>query len=133
MFVLMVAELLPILSDAAPGLARRAELGDRFRYWRGRSGTRYLFSMVPFDTLEDFRQAAAIVAEPMANGGFLAWSAAIIDSAGRLGSIDAAWPRSAPEGSVVFVHFLAESDAELEALLGDLFLPEPAAELRLAA
>lgn len=133
MFVLMVAELLPILSDAAPGLARRAELGDRFRYWRGRSGTRYLFSIVPFDTLKDFRRAAAIVAEPMADGNFLAWTAAIIGSAGSLHALDAAWPDRAPTGSVVFVHFLAESDAELEALLGDLFAPEPADELRLAA
>lgn len=133
MFVLMVAELLPILSDAAPDLARRAELGDRFRYWRGRSGTRYLFSMVPFDSLTDFRRAAAIVAEPLTDGGFLAWSAAIIDSGGRLDALDAAWPRGVPAGSVVFVHFLAESDAELEALLGDLFSPEPALELRLAA
>ena len=133
MFVLMVAELLPVLSDPAPGLARRAEFGDRFRYWRGRSGARYLFSAVPFEALADFRQAAAMVAEPMADGGFLAWSAAIIDSAGRLDALDAAWPKSAPAGSVVFVHFLAESDAELEALLGDLFSPEPIAELRLAA
>jgi hypothetical protein len=133
MFVLMVAELLPILSDATPGLARRAELGDRFRYWRGRSGARYLFSMVTFEALADFRRVATILAEPTADGGFLAWSAAIIDSAGRVDALDAAWPASAPEGSVVFVHFLAESDAELEALLGDLFSPEPAAELRLAA
>jgi hypothetical protein len=132
MFVLMVAELLPILSDAAPGLARRAELGDRFRYWRGRSRRRYLFSMVPFETLADFRRAAAIVAEP-AKGGFLAWSAAIIDSSGHLEALDAAWPASAPAGSVVFVHFLAESDTELKAMLGDLFAPQPAAELRLAA
>jgi len=132
MFVLMVAELLPVLSDAAPGLARRAEFGDRFRYWRGRSQRRYLFSMVPFEALADFRRAAAIVAEPV-SGGFLAWSAAIIDSAGRLEPLDAAWPASAPAGSVVFVHFLADNDAELEALLGDLFASQPAAELRLAA
>jgi hypothetical protein len=133
MFVLMVADLLPILSDAAPGLAHRAEFGDRFRYWRGRSGARYLFSKVPFEALVDFRRAAAVMAEPVTDGGFLAWSAAIIDSTGRLDSLDPAWPTSVPAGSVVFVHFLAESDAELEALLGDLFSPEPVGELRLAA
>jgi hypothetical protein len=88
--------------------------------------------MVPFEALADFRRAAAIVAEPV-KGGFIAWSAAIIDSAGRLEALDAAWPANAPAGSVVFVHFLAETDAELEAMLGDLFTPEPAAELRLAA
>lgn len=133
MFVLMVAELLPILSDAAPGLARRAELGDRFRYWRGCSGARYLFSAVPFEALADFRRVAAIIAEPTADGAFLAWSVAIIDSTGHLAALDAAWPTCAPTGSIVFVHFLAESDAELEKLLGDLFPLRPNAEFKLAA
>jgi len=129
----MVAELLPILSDAATGLSRRAELGDRFRFWRGRSGARYLFSVVPFEALADFRGVAAIVAEPTADGAFLAWSAAIIDSTGRLNTLDAAWPDRTPTGSIVFVHFLAENEAELEALLGDLFPSQPKEEFKLAA
>jgi len=133
MFVLMVAELLPILSDTASGLSRRAELGDRFRFWRGGSGARYLFSAVPFEALTDFRQVAVIVAEPTADGAFLAWSAASIDSGGNLYPLDAAWPSCAPTGSFVFVHFLAENEAGVDALLGDLFPYRPNEEFKLAA
>jgi hypothetical protein len=123
----MVAELLPILSDASPGLARRAKLGDRFRYWRGRSGDRYLFSAVPFDTLADYRSAVAILAEPTADGSFLAWAAALIDASGRLNA-DSSWPESVPYGSIAFVHFLAETESERHALLDDVFAPPEADE-----
>jgi hypothetical protein len=128
-----VAEPLPALSDPVLGLARRAELGDRFRYWRGSSGARYLFSAVPFAALADFRSAAAILAEPTADGRYLAWSAAVIDSAGRLNRLDQSWPVGAPAGSVAFVHFLAETEAELYALVSDLFPQAATGEIRLAA
>jgi hypothetical protein len=127
MFVLMVAELHPVLSDATPGLARRAKLGDRFRYWRGRSGTRYLFSAVPFETLADYRSAVAILAEPTADGSFLAWTAALIDASGRLDA-DTSWPEGVPYGSIAFVHFLTETESEQRALLGDVFTPAEPAE-----
>lgn len=123
----MVTELLPILSDATPGLARRAKLGDRFRYWRGHSGARYLFSAVPFDTLGDYRSAVAMLAEPTADGSFLAWTAALIDASGRLHA-DTSWPQGVPHGSIAFVHFLTETEAEQHALLDDLFAPADAAE-----
>lgn len=132
-FVLMFAYLIPIVSDTAPRPSQRADFGDRFRYWRGISGTRYLFSAVPFDALSAFRRVAAIVAEPGADGNFVAWSAALIDSTGRLNALDAAWPAHNPTGSIVFVHFLAENDAELERLLGDLFPRQSNSEFRLAA
>src|SRR6185312_3640984 len=54
-FVLMVAVVPPLLSDAQPSLAERAGFGDRFHYWRGRSGRRYLFTAVSAATVEDFR------------------------------------------------------------------------------
>lgn len=129
----MVAELSPILSDTTPGLARRARLGDRFQYWRGRSGTRYVFSAVPFNALADFRSALAILAEPTRDGRFMAWTAADIDSAGWLHPHDSAWPDEAPPGSIAFVHFLAESDGERDEAITDLMGYEPAPEFNLAA
>ena len=133
MFVLMVAEYSPPLSDPTPGVARRAEFGNRFRHWRGQSGNRYLFSAVPFGTLTDFRSAVAILAEPAADGRFFAWSAALIDSAGDLHAADEPWPATAPKGSMAFVHFLAETDDERQILVDDLFPPTPFQELNLAA
>jgi hypothetical protein len=129
----MVAELIPTLSDTPPELARRTRLGDRFHYWRGRSGARYLFSAVPFDTLTDFRSAVAMLAEPTSDGRFIAWAVADIDSAGRLRDEDGSWPASVPHGSIAFVHFLAGTSGERQDLIGDLFTPAPAPALSLAA
>ena len=129
----MVAEFLPTLSDAAPGLARRAKLGDRFHYWRGRSGDRYLFSAVPFDALADFRSAVTILAEPTPDGRFIAWAVAIVDSAGRLESPDGSWPAGVPHGSVAFVHFLAATDGDRRGLVDDIFAPVEPAAFSLAA
>jgi hypothetical protein len=135
MFVLMVAEILPILSDAMPGLARREKLGNRFHYWRGRSDRRYLFSAVPFEALGDFRSAVVLLAEPAVDGRFIAWAVAIIDSAGRLHPQDGSWPLNAPRGSIAFIHFLAETDEEQRDVVEDLFAGTVATEpaLNLAA
>lgn len=122
----MVAEPLPLLSDAVPVLARRAGLDNRFSYWQGQSGQRYLFSAVPFDALADFRSSVAILAEPTNDGRFIAWSAATIDKAGYLHLLDDAWPVGAAAGTLAFVHFLAETDADRQSLVDDLF---PAAQV----
>ena len=133
MFVLMVAELPPALSEAPPELSRRARLGNRFQYWCGHSGTRYLFSAVPFETLADFRSAVAMLAEPTADGRFVAWTVAIIDSAGRLHAKDGSWPLISSAGSIAFVHFLAESDRERQLLVDELFPPALSPTFSLAA
>jgi len=121
MFVLMVAELSPVLSDTPPALARRSRLGNRFQYWCGHLGNRYLFSAVPFATLGDFRSAVVLLAEPAADGHFIAWAAAIIDSTGQLRAENQSWPTNSPTGSLAFVHFLAETESERHGLIKDLF------------
>ncbi|WP_417767880.1 hypothetical protein [Stappia sp.] len=45
----------------APRAAEDLGLGDRYRYLAGASGTRYLFSLVPTDALEDFRNAVVLI------------------------------------------------------------------------
>jgi hypothetical protein len=45
----------------APRAAEDLGLGDRYRYLAGASGARYLFSVVPADTLEDFRNAVVLI------------------------------------------------------------------------
>jgi len=128
MFVLMMIAFQPVLSDAAPGTARQVGFGARFQYWRGRSA-RHLFSAVPFEALGDFRSSVVILAEPAGDGRFLAWKTALIDEDGRLTPDDGFWPAGTPHGSVAFVHFLAESEAERQALIEDLFGEETASPL----
>ncbi|HWB49864.1 MAG TPA: hypothetical protein VG651_12200, partial [Stellaceae bacterium] len=64
----MVAVLPPLLSDQPPEVPQRVGLGDRFHYFRGLSGRRYLFTAVDRRDLPDFRSAVALVAEPAAEG-----------------------------------------------------------------
>ena len=66
-FVLMIGAL-ALPSDDPPGPARDAGYGDRFRYWRGASGRRYLFSLVPAEALPDFNSVVVMVAERRADG-----------------------------------------------------------------
>jgi hypothetical protein len=128
----MVAELQPILSDAAPDSNPRAEFGNRFQLRSGTTGSLNAFSAVPFCALADFRNVVTILAEPTADGRFIAWSAAIIDADGHL-EAGSEWPMYEPPGSIAFVHFLSEDDTDLEALLGDLAPVQSTPEFKLAA
>lgn len=116
----MVAALSPLLSDDPPDLVRRAKLGDRFHYWRGHSGRRYLFSAVGEAALSDFRSVVALIAEPAANGRLVATAIAVLDGAGRVLSGEMPWPRVMPPDTVLLVHFLAQTDAERWDLIADL-------------
>lgn len=128
----MTAELLPILSDAAPVSGPRAKLSNRFQFWSGTAGSSNVFSAVPFSALACFRSVIAILAEPTADGRFLPWSAATIDAAGNLEG-DSGWPMNEPPGSITFVHFLTENDTDLKALLGDPSPVQSKPEFKLAA
>jgi hypothetical protein len=125
MFVLMIARRpLALVSDHPPTPARAAGL-DRFSYWRGASGRRYLFSVVPTEALADFRSVVAIFAEAGADGRFLGRVLFGIDAAG---SAEAKRPEPRP-GHHVLVHFMALTDADRRRLIDDL----TAAPVRLAA
>jgi hypothetical protein len=105
----MVAEPLVLLSERPPEVPMRAGLGDRFRYIRGISGRRYLFTHIEPDELADFRSAVVILAR-RERGGLRPLSVAELDAAGRPMGI-AAWPLIVPRDGVVLVHLLAEHAA----------------------
>jgi hypothetical protein len=114
---------LALLSDDPPEPARNAGFGDRFRYWRGASGRRYLFSLVPADALPDFRSVVVMIAERLADGRLV--GRALID-VGEAGCREAL--RFTP-GETPFVHFLALTRDARRRLIEDL----AAAPIRLAA
>jgi hypothetical protein len=114
-----------LLSEDAPESARNAGFGYRYRYWRGASGRRYLFSAVPSESLADFRAVIVVHAEPVAEGRLRARAAY---SVGDRGETDGAAPRKAP-GDKVFVHFLAATEDERRRIIEDL----AAVPVRLAA
>jgi hypothetical protein len=128
MFVLMVAVLPPLLSDQPPEVPRRAGLGDRFHYFRGVSGRRYLFSAVPAGELGDFHSAVVILARRMPNGRLAAHSVAMLDACGRPVGSDRFGLRPISSGTVVLVHLLSSSDSGRRDLIADL-APSPVAAL----
>jgi hypothetical protein len=122
MFDLMVAVLPPLLSAQPPEVPRRAGLGDRFHYFRGVSGRRTLFSVVPRNGIGDFHSAVIALARRLPDGQLALYWISAIDHAGRL--------RNGPvpplaRDTVVLVHLLSQTDAERAALVAD-FAPEPA-------
>ena len=126
----MVAVLPPLLSDQPPEVPQRAGLGDRFHYFRGSSGRRYLFSTVPRDELADFRSAVVIVARPAANGRLAAHWITVLDVFGRPSAGDRRWPPVPGAGEVILVHLLSADDRQRRDLVADL---SAAPDLALAA
>jgi hypothetical protein len=118
----MIGEL-ALPSDDSPEPARDAGYGDQFRYWRGASGRRYLFSLVPNEALADFRFVVVLLAERSADGCLIGRSLADVDAGG--------WPaaRGLAEGEMAFVHFLAATSETRLRVIEDLV----AAPVRLAA
>ncbi len=119
MFVLMVAVLPPLLSDQPPDVPRRVGLGDRFHYFKGFSGQRYLFSTVAAEDLCDFRSAVVLVARRAPNGRLAAHWVTVLDRFGRPAVGDRHWPPSASD-AVILVHLLSESEADRCDLVADL-------------
>jgi hypothetical protein len=132
MFVLMVAVVPPLLSDQPPEVPRRAGLGDRFHYFRGTSGRRYLFSTVRPHELGDFHSAVVVIARRIAGGRLAACSVALLGPFGRHVGNDRLGMRAVPADAVALIHLLAGTDAERRDLIADL-APAPAAALLLAA
>jgi hypothetical protein len=116
----MVAVVPPLLSDAQPSLAERAGFGDRFHYWRGRSGRRYLFTAVSAATVEDFRFAVVIIAERTANGRLAAREAFTTRGDWRLSDFAGASMLLSRPGAVALVHLLAVTRADRQLVLADL-------------
>jgi hypothetical protein len=97
-------------------------LGDRFHYFRGVSGHRFLFSTVRRGDLADFTSAVVIIARRTPDGRLAAHWVASLDSAGR--PSPGRWPNRTMD-EVVLVHLLAESEHERRELIADL-APAPA-------
>jgi hypothetical protein len=114
----MVAELPILLSFPSPETTVRCVLGDRFHYFRGVSGRRYLFTRIARADLADFRSAVVMLAhrEPR---GYRAFAVAELDRDGRLRA-GRRWPRELPRDCIVLVHLLAERATDRGAVVADL-------------
>jgi hypothetical protein len=113
----MVAVHLPLLSDQPPESPRRVGLGDRFHYFRGQSGRRYLFTQITADALPDFRNAVLLTTAPTPAGRLSVRSMSLIGDNPDAPEMLHKTRRRAP---VMLIHLLADTSAERVALVEDL-------------
>lgn len=105
----MIAEPALRLSERSAELQPHASgFGDRFCYFRGNSGRRYVFTRVEAADLADFTEAVVVTAEPVADGRLAIRSVGLGETAAGCGD------------RVVLVHLLAEGDMGRRAVLEDL-------------
>lgn len=104
------------LPDILSGLAH----GERYRYFRGRSGQRYIFTKMPAADLPDCRQAVMVL---LPKGKSPEQQATPV----WLGEIDTHGKRHGPRlnartlaKSEIFVHLLAENAEKRGKILSDL-------------
>ena len=108
----------PIFAGS-PGTARSIGLGDRFRYWLGASGRRYLFSMVAMDALDDLHNV--VVIEASVQPGEAEPQPIWLGEVDGVGAVNGyALGAAAGRMTRTFVHFLAGSDIERHATMLDL-------------
>jgi hypothetical protein len=131
----MVAALSPLLSAQPPAVPQRAGLGDRFHYFRGTSGRRYLFSAVAVTELADFCSAVVMMARRSPDGRLSAQWLTVLDPFGRPVGSPRHWPPVTAPDTVTLVHLLSATEAERFALVDDLAPPvaPPVATTALAA
>jgi hypothetical protein len=100
-------------SPKVPGLG---SLGERYHYWCGQSGRRYLFSAVTADDLLDFTAAIVVLAR-RTGPSIVGEQAMVLDGEGRrlLAERLAADP-----GIAAFIHLLSPTDASRRAAIDDL-------------
>ena len=119
----MVAVLPSLLSDQPPEVPQRAGLGDRFHYFRGASGRRYLFSAIRRDELTGFRSAVLILARRARGGRLAAHWIAVLDRFGHpIGDARHGLPTIGPD-SMILVHCLSASEGDRFDLVADLSGP----------
>lgn len=100
-------------SPKVPGLG---SLGERFHYWCGQSGRRYLFSAVTANDLLDFTAAIVVLAR-RDGAAVVGEQAMVLDGEGR--KLLAARLAAEP-GTAAFVHLLSPTEASRRAVIDDL-------------
>lgn len=107
----------PAMGDEAPKAAEALGLGDRYRYFRGRSGRRYLFTAVPAEALADYRGAVVVMEPTTPDSRMKPWFGEIDRHGKRRGR---AIPRSRLRRMRIFVHLLAKRAQDRRQVLDDL-------------
>ena len=105
------AEQLQTGSGVSPDVVRGLGLESKFRYWRGASGRRYLFSAISARDLIDLDNVVVLI--PRADHDRAGW-------VGEFRAAAASAQFTALPDRPAFVHLLARSENERRAVIEDL-------------
>lgn len=112
---MMSSDRFHLVDGGAPKVPGLGALGERFHYWCGASGRRYLFTAVAPEELGDFSAAVVVLARHGDDG--LAGEDVMLMGGDR--SVIAARLAADP-GLVAFVHLLSPTHAARQAAVRDL-------------
>lgn len=112
-----IQEMMQLNCGRVPATAQSIGLGDRFRYWRGTSGKRYLFSLVRESDFGDLANVILIEASVCSQEPVPVWLGEIDSEGNKSGYVIGHASQSKRR---TFVHFLAGSDVERQAVMLDL-------------
>ncbi len=109
-----------IPGDGIPEAAKAIGLNERFLYWRGASGKRYLFTAVAIDSIDDFREAVVLfVSNARKRTPRVLWVGAVDE-----GGIEKADSLSRRKYRLpikrAFIHLLASNPDDRRAVIDDL-------------
>lgn len=99
--------------SSIPNIVLEAGLPARFRYWSGLSGARYLFTRTDLAALDHFDDAVVI----LVRFGRIIWAGnppGHNPSASRLNAL------AGRDGTEIYIHLLARSDEQRDAIIADL-------------
>lgn len=120
---MMPIDPLQLIDGGVPRFVERCGLDERFRYWAGGSGRRYLFTAVDGEELASFSSGVAMLVREGRFGA--AYAVAIVNlSEGGTSAASALAGRLAADGRLTaYVHLLAEGAAAQDAVIDDLSQP----------
>ena len=129
-FVPMVQSVqLSLIDSGAPRPASQCGLGHRFRYWRGVSGRRYLFTAMDASEIGDIQGAVVVLATRDGEDRFRGIDVVAPGDPGEAEAADISARLVADRRLFGFVHFLADRAEQRRSIIGDFV----AVDERLAA
>lgn len=109
-----------LADGGVPRFAERCGIDERFRYWSGASGRRYLFTAIEGEELASFSSGVVLLVREDAFGAAEAVEAVSLAEGGTVLAAELASRLAADDGLTAYVHLLADRPAAQRALIFDL-------------
>jgi len=101
-----------------PSTAAALGLGEKFQYWHGASGRRYLFTAIPVDSVDEYRKAVVVLAHKgRRQAQKIVWIGEIDGRGNRHGH---KLVRRSGQPNHAYIHLLAGGREERDAVIADL-------------